>query len=173
MAPSLIPWFLGDGYDKCISLLQVFSLLIPIVGLNNIVGKQCLMATGRQKYYNYGVIAGACTNVVLNLLLIPGLRSLGATIASVISEAVILLLFVHHAKDYLHSRKYLIPFLKYALASLFMGFCVYWAGRFLNGTAGIILQLFTGIFTYAVVLVITGDPLVQKGLRMAKKFLGR
>lgn len=169
MSPHLIPWFLGDGYDKCISLLQVFSLLIPIVGLNNIVGKQCLMATGRQKYYNYGVIAGACTNVALNLLLIPGLRSLGATIASVISEAVILLIFVLHAKDYLHAPKYLIPFLKYTLASLLMGLGVYWSGSLLSGTVGIFLQLFTGIVIYGLLLIITGDPLVAKGLNMVKK----
>lgn len=166
VAPYLIPWFLGDGYEQCISLLQIFAVLMPVVGLNNVVGKQCLMATERQKYYNIGVTVGAVTNVVLNLLLIPKLQSHGAAIASVVSEFVILVLFIVFAKEYFSVKDYVGSFFKYLAASGLMAAAVWFVGnRIGGGTVGLILQVGAGIVVYFVVLLLTKDQLIVKALQ--------
>lgn len=163
LAGKIIPWFLGRGYQECVPLLQIFALLIVVVGLNNIVGKECLMATGRQKYYNVGVIVGAFINVILNLFLIPKLMAAGAAIASVISECIILGFFVMYSKDYIDTRKYIRPFLKYTLFSGLMGLVVVFVGKYVgSGTFGIFSQAFSGLVFYAFLLFISRDNIILK-----------
>ena len=74
---------------KFILLLRIFSFLIIIIGLDNTIGKQCLISAGKQKEYNIGVIGGAIVNFVTNILLISKLGACGAAIASVFAESVI------------------------------------------------------------------------------------
>lgn len=88
---NLVPWFLGDGYEKCIPLMCVFSILVLIVGFSNVTGQSFLIPTKRQNVYTISIIAGAAINLVLNLILIPRFFSVGATIASVIAEGSIML----------------------------------------------------------------------------------
>ena len=73
ISENLIPVFLGKGYEECILLLRIFSFLIIIIGLDNTIGKQCLISAGKQKEYNIGVIGGAIVNFVTNILLISKL----------------------------------------------------------------------------------------------------
>ena len=115
ISKNLIPWFLGAGYDECIILLRIFSFIVVAIGLNNIVGMQCLTANGKQKQYNIGVIIGAIINFLMNLLLIPKFYSVGAAIASVLAEFSILLCFcwfssgvIDYPKIYLRSWKYYV-----------------------------------------------------------------
>ena len=49
ISENLIPVFLGKGYEECILLLRIFSFLIIIIGLDNTIGKQCLISAGKQK----------------------------------------------------------------------------------------------------------------------------
>ena len=168
MAPTVIPWFLGEGYGQCVPLLQVFSALMLVVGMNNIVGKQCLMAADRQKYYNYGVIAGAVANAVLNCALIPVWGALGAAVASVAGESVILGVFLWHGREYLTPRSLLLPMLRYGAFAVIMGVAVWFAGRWAAGTVGILLQLTVGIGVYGLLLLLFRDPLVKKGFATIK-----
>lgn len=94
ISENLIPVFLGKGYEECILLLRIFSFLIIIIGLDNTIGKQCLISAGKQKEYNIGVIGGAIVNFVTNILLISKLGACGAAIASVFAESVILVVFI-------------------------------------------------------------------------------
>lgn len=87
----LVPWFLGDGYEKCIPLMAVFSILVLVVGFSNVTGASFLVPTGRQNIYTISVVMGAVLNFCLNLILIPRFLSVGATIASITAEASIML----------------------------------------------------------------------------------
>ncbi len=158
VAPDLIPWFLGEGYERCIGLLQIFSVLMVVVGLDNIIGKQCLMATGRQKYYNLGVICGACINVLLNLLLIPRYQSYGAAIASVASELTILGVFLACSQEYVTAKELLFPAGKYLLGSAVMCAAV-WGVQHVApvGFVGLLLQAVTGVAVYAAYLLLIRD----------------
>ncbi|MBQ2637962.1 flippase, partial [Candidatus Saccharibacteria bacterium] len=92
VAPNLVPWFLGDDFLNATQVLQIGSLLILAVGLNNVSGIQYLVATGKQNLFTISVIAGALVNAIGNLLLIPTLGAKGAIIFSVVAEFTILLI---------------------------------------------------------------------------------
>ncbi len=88
-AGNFVPWFFGPGYDKVIPLLQILSLLILAIGINNVTGIQYFIPTKRQNLFTYTVIIGACTNFVLNMILINKIQSIGVAIASVAAETAI------------------------------------------------------------------------------------
>ena len=112
ISENLIPVFLGKGYEECILLLRIFSFLIIIIGLDNTIGKQCLISAGKQKEYNIGVIGGAIVNFVTNILLISKLGACGAAIASVFAESVILVVFILYSNVELKIPQLSMCFLK-------------------------------------------------------------
>ena len=88
-ASNFVPWFFGEGYDKVVPLLQILSLLILAIGINNVTGIQYLIPTKKQNIFTKTVIIGAVTNFCLNMILIYFFKSIGAAIASVTAESVI------------------------------------------------------------------------------------
>lgn len=89
VAPSLVPWFFGPGYEKVIPLLQILSPLILAIGISNVTGMQYLIPTKRQDTFTLSVVIGAVVNFLANLILIYYFQSIGAAIASVLAETVI------------------------------------------------------------------------------------
>ena len=124
ISENLIPVFLGKGYEECILLLRIFSFLIIIIGLDNTIGKQCLISAGKQKEYNIGVIGGAIVNFVTNILLISKLGACGAAIASVFAESVILVVFIIYSKVELKIPKLSMCFFKYFISAICMSIMV-------------------------------------------------
>ncbi len=89
VASNVVPWFYGPGYDNVVQLLQILGALIIIIGLSNVTGLQYMVPTKRQNLLTLTVTIGACVNFMLNLILIYKLRSLGASIASVLAELAV------------------------------------------------------------------------------------
>ena len=166
VSDSFIPLYLGEGYEKSIVLLKIFSLLMVVVGLNNAVGKQVLMPTGRQSKYNKAVIIGAFTNFALNLLLIPRLYSVGAAIASVAAETVILILFTLDSRDFVTGRWMLRSSLKYIVSGIVMFVLIRCSYRFLEVSwMHLIVQIIIGIIAYFAVVFILRDRFAIDGVK--------
>lgn len=162
IADKFIPLFLGDGYMECITMLRVFSVLLVVVGLDNIIGKQCLVATGRQKQFNIGVILGAAVNFVTNLILINVFGAKGAAIGSVIAECTILGSFIYFSRDIFSFSRLRFSFIRYAVIGTIMGIITWKVGTYLPTTIiGIVLQVFCGIVIYCIFLVLFKDPVVE------------
>ena len=89
VAGNFVPWFFGAGYDKVVPLLRILAFLILAIGINNVTGVQYFIPTKRQNLFTLTVIIGACTNFVLNMILIRCFQSIGAAVASVTAETVI------------------------------------------------------------------------------------
>lgn len=170
-ANRFIPIFLGAGYAPCVELLCIFSILIVVVGLDNTIGKQCLVATGRQRKFNLGVIAGACVNFVSNLVLIPIWGAKGAAIASVLAECIILFLFVIYSRDILDLLLLLKATIRYGLNGGLMGIACWSVGLLLpNSFIGLLVQVIVGVLVYLLVLIITKDPLLNNYMCRYKVF---
>ncbi|SHK64717.1 flippase [Fibrobacter sp. UWEL] len=160
-----VPLFLGPGYDECVLLLKIFSVLLVVVGLNNAVGKQILMATGRQNLYNKSVIVGCFVNVILNLFLIPNYLAVGAAVASVIAESVILILFVKYANDFICFGWLVKKGYKYLIASVFMFAVVRTSYQFVNMEwCGCLLLCLLGVFSYLLAVFLLKDYFVLQHL---------
>ena len=88
-ADNFVPWFFGPEYEGVIPLLRILSLIIIVIGINNVISVQYLVPTKRQNLLTLTLVIGAVTNFCLNVVLIRYYASVGAAIASVIAETVI------------------------------------------------------------------------------------
>lgn len=91
IASNFVPWFFGAGYDKSIILIQILSVLIFSIGLNNVLGIQYLIPTNKDNIFTISVIIGAITNLILNIITIRYWGAVGAAISTIVAETVILI----------------------------------------------------------------------------------
>lgn len=79
----------GDEFIPSIFAMQIIMPTILLIGLTNIMGIQILVPLGKEKIVLYSEIAGAVVDLVINLLLIPKMRSAGAALGTTIAELVV------------------------------------------------------------------------------------
>ncbi len=172
VAGYLVPWFLGEGFEECIPLLQIFSILMLVVGLDNTIGKQCLMASGRQNHYNKGVICGACVNIVMNAFLIPRYSATGAAAASVSAEIVILAVFMYESRDLLDLKMCLFTTVRYLLCSMIMIVIARFAARL--GTSNLqcmLIEIVIAVIVYGGILALIKDEMIDEAKNLLKRKL--
>lgn len=167
---NLVPWFYGDGYDKCIVLLMIFSSLIVIIGFSNIFGLQYMVPAGMDKRFSIALISGAIINLVLNCILIPFYWSYGAAIASIIAEICVTVIMGIMIRKVISLKKILLFSIKYLIAGAALFGVAYYISTLL--TPSIINTLIiagSGIIVYFIVLLILREEMIYKLIRKIVK----
>ena len=165
IAPNVIPWFLGPGYNKCITLMQLFTPLIIFIGFSNIFGLQYLIPTGRDKKFTIGIIAGSISNLVLNCILIPLFWSYGAVIASLIAEFLVTFTMYMLIRKELSLKKMLLQSIKPLIASVIMFLiCYFISNKFAPSILNTFIIAIFGIAIYFLLLILLKEKLIYKVL---------
>ncbi len=85
---EFVPLFFGDGYEPCILLTIVLSPVLIIKGFSSTARTQYLVPLKKERVFTKSVVAGAITNLIINLALIPVLGAMGAVIGTLFAEFV-------------------------------------------------------------------------------------
>lgn len=134
VSENFVPWFFGSGYDAVVPILKIFSFLVIVLGLNNIMGLQYLIPTGKQNTYTFCVIAGAIVNLLCNLLLIPRFGAIGATVASVFAEICIAGIEFYLIRKEISFPSVLKSAIKYMIAGAVMYLIIFPISKRLNSS---------------------------------------
>ena len=121
---EFVPFFFGDGYEKCATLLVLFVPVPFIKALSNIVDQQYLIPAKHDNQYTFAVTGGAIVNLICNWLLIPRLGSIGATLGTLMAELAVLVISVVFAKKDINFMKMFCKHTYYILFGLIMFFTV-------------------------------------------------
>lgn len=161
LAPLLVPWFLGDGYSKCINLIPLFTPLVIIIGFSFLFGLQYLIPTGRDKKYTIAILIGAFTNLILNCVLIPFFWSYGAVIASLIAEFAVTLTMYLLVRKEISIKIILLQAIKPLIAGIIMFIACYFivshlASSFIN----ILIIIIAGALIYFILLLVLKEKLL-------------
>lgn len=161
VTPNIIPWFLGDGYTKCISLMQLLTPLIVFIGLSNVFGLQYLIPTARDKRYTIGVVVGTITNLILNCVLIPFFWSYGAVIASLVAEFVVTLTMYLLIRKEIEIKNIFKTCVKPLLASIIMFVVIYFIQNKLSPSILNTFSLVTiGGIIYIFILLVLKEKMI-------------
>ena len=194
IANSFVPIFFGTGYDKVIILIRIICPIILLMGVGNVVGTQYLLPTKRQKEYTISVTIGVVVNFILNYILIINFKSIGASIATVLSELVVIAIQLRFIKDEFDIRDLFKLCYKYVIASIIMfGVCLISksilnirfiqiaienlgnkldiTNFFMTNICTIIVQVLFGMITYFVTLIMLKDDSIIKLIDKIKSFL--
>ncbi len=170
VAPNMVPWFLGSGYDSSILLLQVFSCLIIFIGFSDIFGLQYLVPTNKDFKYALAIICGAISNLILNFILIPILWSRGAVIASIASEGLITIIMMLMIRREISLKRIFMQCPKYIIAGGVMFVAVYFTGKVIPPSIwGTVVLGTMGVFIYFILLIILRDHFVLHYLGVISK----
>lgn len=104
MSESIIKLLYGDAFLLAAPTMQILAMLVVPITLSTFLGSHLLCAINLEKKMLYAVIAGAVTNVGLNLVLIPTYAQNGAAAASVISECVVFAIDLSLVQRYVHLK---------------------------------------------------------------------
>lgn len=139
----------GEGYTSSAPVLQILIWALAITTIGSIY-TQGLIATGKEKKYAFAMVTGTAANIILNIFMIPTLGMIGAAVATVCSEILMVLLMRRAFVKVIRVR--ILPYIvRPAFASAVMCFSLYLL-RMLN----VVLLVFIGAIIYVLILYITG-----------------
>ena len=166
VTPDLIPWFLGEGFDKSIYITYTISPIMLMIGLSSVIGTQYLLPTKKQKQYTISVIAGAITNVILNYILIQKYLSVGAAIATVVAETTVTGVQFYFIRKDFNVKEILKMSLKYFLATMIMCILLIFLNKMvfddLSSLIRMLVDVGVGVIVYIGLLVILRDQFTKK-----------
>ena len=120
ISSNFSPWFFGDGYEKVPNLIKIFSLIVLVIGISNVLGLQYLIPLGEDKKFTVAICCGALVNFALNIVMIYYLQSYGAAIASVIAESVVTVIMLFYARKDIKLLSILKGIIKPLIAGVIM-----------------------------------------------------
>lgn len=164
-AGYIVPLFFGGGYEPCVLLLSVFSLLLITQGIGQIAGT-VLIAMERQKEYTASIVLGMLLNLACNAALIPRHGALGATVSSVLSEVFIEGMQFYAIRDTFSWRAMGKGFSAYLPPAALMGAVLVAARSFLAVNLCSLLALVAlGAAVYGLCLYLRKDTLMSELLK--------
>ncbi|MDN3985564.1 flippase [Lactiplantibacillus plantarum] len=145
--------FFGHKFASVGSLMAVESAVVVFIGISNAIGIQYLLPTNQVQSYTASVVLGSVVNIILNVPLILMWGTMGAIVATVLSEATVSGYQIYKIRQQLPISSLFQETWKYALSGLamFMVITVI-AQLFGSGVVGIIVEVLVGIIVYAAIL---------------------
>ena len=89
---NIILLICGQEYAEAFPILRIFSLLLIVIVFTNLIGNQLFISIGKEKWLLISTSIGLVFNVILNAVLIPHFQAMGAAVATVVSESIVLLI---------------------------------------------------------------------------------
>lgn len=157
---DFVPWFFGPGYTKVIILMNIIVPIILLMGIANILGTQYLLPTKRQKEFSISVLGGIIVNFILNYIMIHLWKSIGACIATVISQIVVDAIQCYYVKDEIDLKEMLKLSFKYLFAGIMMFICCMLVRIICSGFICFVIQILVGIIVYLGILIIFKDEFI-------------
>lgn len=169
IADYLVPVFLGDGYEACIPLLMILSLLYITQGIGQIAGT-LLISMKRQNQYTAAVTAGAIFNLCANALLIPVCGAAGAAAASVAAELCVELIMLRGIRPEFDNGCIRRAFLRYLPLTAVMCAVIMLLKNILTVSLPSLLLLGAAAAgSYGVLLMLKQDPLIYEQYEQLKQ----
>lgn len=165
IADPLILLLFGESFAPAGTTLKIASFLILALGFSNLFGTQVLLSYGAEKKLLLCTVAGALSNICMNLFLIPAFAQNGAAVASVISEALVTLLCVIYSMKYITIKMDFRFMIKTIIATAAMCVFVY----FIMGWAGNIFVKMAAAITGGVIVYFGANLLLHNPMLLELK----
>lgn len=163
-------WFFGKKFAAVGLIMQIESIVIPIMAWSSVVGKQYLLPENRNKSYTVAVTIGAILSLVLNIPLILKWGANGAAVATVISELGVTAYELYVISSEINLGLLFKDLWKYLLSGIVMFGVVYYINTaYAFNVKILILSVFVGVLVYMLGLVLLRSAFLKSMLIRLKK----
>ena len=134
---------------------------LVFISMTNVMGTQYLLSCDRDKDYTISVVCGCVLNVLCNFVLITKFGSIGAAIATVITEGFVFIIQYFMVRKTFDFTGILKKGFKYFSVSLIMGIIIFIIGYFMGASIITnIVQFLVGVCIYIGILYLSHDGLL-------------
>lgn len=158
ISKTMIPWFLGAGYEDVVPIMMLLSPIVLFISLSSVSGSQYLTATNNTKVLTISYVIAATLNLVINYFSIIKLGGVGAAIGTICAEMIVVIIQLRAMKHIIGTKDILAKSVKYIISGVMMLVVCLMIGEFLKATIlTTLIQIFAGSIVYFVLLVILKD----------------
>ncbi len=165
VAENFVPVFFGPGYEEVVVLMKAFAFLPLIIGIDRTLDSQYYTPAGKRLQSSFFLIIGSVVNVILNIILIPRYKALGAVIATVLCHIVSSSLYLIFCRGFLRLSQLVKVSYKKVIAAVIMFFYLLLVDRFVEGNAlCLTIQVIGGAAIYFALLLLMKDKFLKEWL---------
>ncbi len=144
----------GNEYIVSARILKIFAILLIVSPVGYLLGSRVLLATENEDKMLISVGTGAIINLVGNAILIPKLHEYGATIASLLSEFIVMIVYISHGRKYFRLEKMKMFAIKLIGAASVMTVSLFLCEFISGGWSKLITQIIVAVTTYSISLLL-------------------
>ena len=151
----------GDVYINSAFVEQILCFVLLISPIGYLLGSRVMLVTSNEKKMVYCVGCGAIVNIIGNAVLIPQIQEYGAAIASVISEIVVMVLYVNQGKKIFKLDRYIDTIMKTFVAGVFEFAFLMICNLIMEASwVRLFIELVGSVVIYSVILVIMKEEFI-------------
>ena len=170
VARQFIPWYLGIDFFPTAIALMILSPIVLFNSLSNISGAQYFTATDQIGILLKAYVSAAILNMIANVVLIPNYGYAGASIATVGSSLISVVIQFFYLNKQINVSLLIKYSLKYLLCGLLMGSVIYLVTRTLPpNVLTTLLQIAIGCVIYPFFLFVIHDEVYFEIIGRVKK----
>ena len=149
VAPEFVPIYLGNEFVTTGSIIQYLAVTLIFVSWANVIRTQYLIPKEKDKIYIISVILGAIVNFVINMILIPRLQTIGASIGTIFAEFTVMFVQTIAVRKELEIKKYVIYVAKFLVSAIIMTIIIVGIKYIIdNKYLVVIMQIIIGAMIY-------------------------
>ena len=167
---NFVQFFLGSEFQDAKYAIMIMVWNMFFIGWTNIMGIQILIPHNKHKQFMVSTTIPAFFGITCNLVLIPYLGYIGASITSVLTESVVWIIQLYYARDIMKELTILPHMIKVALATAVMTLILVVVKSWIHFSPmlNVMILVVTGILIYFVIVI--GFKIVDlKELKMRLK----
>lgn len=164
--------FFGNAYAPAINTMIVMSFNSFLAVFTNFLGVQIIYAYGKDWFTTISILSGAIVNVVCNLFLIPMYEQLGAAVATIISNGVILIMEAIGAYKWKYLKYITKPNVKSVVATLIMVgglLLMHFFMHLQSDVLSLIIKVIVSVAIYGIALLILRQESIMYFLNELKR----
>ncbi len=145
VAKEFIPIFYGNQFLECIDITQMLTISALFISWANVVRMQYLIPNEKDKIYVISILCGAIINLIINYTLIPRYGAKGAAWATIIAEAIVMIIQTICSYKGIPIKKFIKKTIPFIIIGLFMYICVRKISTILHGgISGLLIEILIG-----------------------------
>lgn len=153
---DFVSFFLGKGFQAANIAIAIMVFRMFFIGWTNIMGIQILIPHNKHREFMLSTTIPAFVSVGLNLLLIPPFGFIGASIVSVLTEALVWVIQLNFARKFMKDVSILPAMSKIIIASvvMYLGLFVFRTFVQFKPMLNVAVDGFVGAIIYLILIVV-------------------
>lgn len=174
VAGSVVTFIYGDVFINSAYVLRIVSLLLLVSPVGYLLGSRVLLVSNNESKMIICVGIGCIVNIIGNAVLIPRFQEYGAAIASVLSEIVVMIIYLSYGKRYFKLMNVNNTIKKIVVSVIAMSIYLLIIKYAVPDSIGIlktIIEIIGAVPIYAVLLIVQKEDITLGYYTKIKKIL--